>query len=366
MRIAHIVEDYTGYGGIEKVVSNLIEIWNEGNIDSHYLFFFTKKNKSSFYNFKKIKLFVELKDGSNSVSSVINETCKLHNIECIVFHGYHMLIYKKCFADLRMITPRMILITHFASYNLLKKGNDKKNKSVSARSNKILELLTFVDFVCVSKADKSVLLEDFSRKNKVQNKIHCIYNPVVFKNNYNPHSTKKNHIIYAGRLRERKKNSFLVVKIWHEIYKMYPNWKLIILGDGNLKASMIAYVNDFDLKNIEFLGVVDNVESYIQSSKIVILTSNSESMPQVLVEGIYFQNAIVTTNYHAGVKELVEEGFNGYIIPKGNHELFAKKLMHIMDDNNKAIIMGKNSKIISNRFSNDKILKSWKRLLNLY
>ena len=64
---------------------------------------------------------------------------------------------------------------------------------------------------------------------------------------------------------------------------------------------------------VKFLGYVDDVNSLMQSSDILVLTSNSEALPMVLLEGLSAGLQIVSTNSFSGPAEVLGNGRYGYL-----------------------------------------------------
>ncbi len=65
-----------------------------------------------------------------------------------------------------------------------------------------------------------------------------------------PH--KEPILLFVGRLDNRSKKLFTLIDIWYRLCKLYPQWKLIIVGDGPDKDVLINKAKD--ISNIEFKG----------------------------------------------------------------------------------------------------------------
>ena len=69
---------------------------------------------------------------------------------------------------------------------------------------------------------------------------------------------------------------------------------------------------------VRYLGAVPDVRSYLRNADIVVLpTRYREGKSRILTEAMAIGRAIVTTN-RPGAGELVERGFNGYVIAEAN------------------------------------------------
>ena len=71
---------------------------------------------------------------------------------------------------------------------------------------------------------------------------------------YDENIDKLNSVIYLGRLHNEHKGCDILLRIWEKIEKMFPNWKLIICGDGPDRDNLINYSKELNLQCIEFQG----------------------------------------------------------------------------------------------------------------
>ncbi|MEZ4854420.1 glycosyltransferase [Flavobacterium sp.] len=103
------------------------------------------------------------------------------------------------------------------------------------------------------------------------------------------------------------KNPNLLVKA--EICKSKP--KVTVLGDGVL----LPEIKDLATKlNFSFEGNVSNVFEYIKRSKVLLLTSNSEGFPNVILEGMSYGLPIIATNCNSGPLEILNDNCSVDII----------------------------------------------------
>ena len=93
-----------------------------------------------------------------------------------------------------------------------------------------------------------------------------------------------------------------------------PNDKLIIAGTGSQKQKLEIQAKKLGIETqVNFLGFVDDVDSLMQNSDILVLTSNSEALPMVLLEGLSAGLQIVSTNSFSGPSEVLGNGRYGYL-----------------------------------------------------
>ena len=88
-----------------------------------------------------------------------------------------------------------------------------------------------------------------------------------------------------------KKNYFYLINEFELFVRKYPNEKLVILGEGELKEKVSLEIKKKKLeKNIIIPGKTDNVYKYMKNSKALIHPSLWEEVGFVLVvEAALFQ-----------------------------------------------------------------------------
>lgn len=110
-------------------------------------------------------------------------------------------------------------------------------------------------------------------------------------------------LLFAGRLSEGKRIGTIIeaVKGYHRSCVLH------ILGDGEERSSLKEQAQGCE--NIRFLGAVgpDEVEKYMRESDILIMNSDSEGIPMVILEAISTGLPVVTTDV-GGIHEALSFG----------------------------------------------------------
>jgi glycosyltransferase involved in cell wall biosynthesis len=84
-----------------------------------------------------------------------------------------------------------------------------------------------------------------------------------------------------------------------------------------------------DSKYVSYLGVTDDVKTFIANADCVVLPSYREGTPRTLLESASMEKPIVTTNV-VGCKEVVDNGVNGYFCEVKNAQDLAQKMEMIL------------------------------------
>ncbi|MBI3519112.1 MAG: glycosyltransferase family 4 protein [Bacteroidetes bacterium] len=155
----------------------------------------------------------------------------------------------------------------------------------------------------------------------------------------NPLREKIYDLVYCGRF-VAKKSPLKIIEAFHAVVKKKPNCRLAMIGDGELLDPCKSMAHKLKLdKNIDFLGALKagNVVEIYQKSRILVNHSvktndnDSEGTPLTILEAMSCGLVVVASD-HAGIKDVIINNENGFIIPENNWQLFASKLTEVVTD----------------------------------
>jgi glycosyltransferase involved in cell wall biosynthesis len=108
----------------------------------------------------------------------------------------------------------------------------------------------------------------------------------------------------------------------------HPDARFQILGyaDPTSEGVPIEEVEAWQEEGIvEYLGSTPNVRPFIEASHVFVLPSYyGEGLPRTIMEAMSMGRAILTTD-NVGCRETVEEGQNGFLVPRQDVEALAEK-----------------------------------------
>ncbi len=139
---------------------------------------------------------------------------------------------------------------------------------------------------------------------------------------------KDEFIITCVGLRKDKGIHCLVKEVQSIIMKI-PNTKIIIVGEGECRSYLEAQIQKYNLeKYFIFTGKISNIEEvYSISSCVVMPTLVEEACPFTALESMAIGVPVIAFD-SGGIKEIVIDGQNGYIVPK-NSNFLAKKIVYL-------------------------------------
>jgi glycosyltransferase involved in cell wall biosynthesis len=155
-------------------------------------------------------------------------------------------------------------------------------------------------------------------------------------------------ILFVGAL--DKPHFFKGLDILLESFKKIcnPNYRLIIVGDGELKQNYIEKANNMGVvSQVIFTGRVssEDLPLYYAASDVTVLPSTTmgEAFGLVLVEAMATSKPVIASNL-PGVRSVVDDGENGFLVIPGNSEDLALKIKTILDDEELCCKFGKSGR----------------------
>jgi glycosyltransferase involved in cell wall biosynthesis len=154
-------------------------------------------------------------------------------------------------------------------------------------------------------------------------KVICIYNPVVGDKLISKASGVCEHSWFSqdipvfaavGRLSAEKDFKTLLESFF--MVRNSMNAHLLILGDGPLLVELREYAQKLNIDgDIDWLGFVDNPLPYIKKANVFLISSLYEGLPTVVIESLLVGTTVVAANSPGGIREILNEGEYGYIVP---------------------------------------------------
>ncbi len=141
------------------------------------------------------------------------------------------------------------------------------------------------------------------------------------------------------------------------VKQKYPNVVFNYLGlEGDIKVSDIEeYIDD---GSINYLGFASDVRPYLEQTTIMLLPSSyREGFPMSIMEAQSVGRAIITYD-NVGCRETVENGYNGFLVEKGDYAMLAEKVIWCLENQNETITMCQNARTFAEQnFDQNKINK---------
>lgn len=191
-------------------------------------------------------------------------------------------------------------------------------------------------------------------------KLRAIPNPNTYSTVEYAKFRKEKLLLYVGRLDRGQKRPDRLLAIWKKLYKKYPDWQMVVVGDGPERSGLEK--RSRQMERISFVGFQDPVEWYKRAG-MFCMTSNFEGWGMVLVEAMTFGVVPLAFDSYASVRDIITDGETGYLIPPYDIDEYARKLGEIMDkDESWLADMGARCRDSVRRYSIKKVVDQWEQL----
>lgn len=358
-KIIIYVESLKGAGGIERIVSQLVEEWKK----IYEIKIFTKDNGETYFSseFKGVKIISLSCHRSINMhnkfqrcwSTFINLFMSVRKISCI--------IKKEKFNYIYVTTP-------LNAFECFCAGIDSKKIIVSEHGSafavnriyKFMKKIVYPRVKCVSVPNKMDV--DVYKSYGV----NTVYIPhLVKKIEYTKkYKYDKKIMLNVGRLTKDKQQE-LLIECWNDAL-IENDWELWIVGDGEEKKSLEAKIKELNLESkVKLFSSTKNIEEFYKKAIFFVLTSKYEGFGLVLVEAMSYALPCISFDCPSGPRDIIENNKNGFLIENNNKDAMIKTLKNITKMTDEDIsLMANNSQKAIRDWDNDLILNKWKKIFN--
>lgn len=166
-----------------------------------------------------------------------------------------------------------------------------------------------------------------------QKKVMALNNPITFpiENISIDFSVKENIILVVCRMTNPQKNLTGFIDVWKDFSSMKPDWKAIIVGDGESRLTVEKYAQKKGVERLQFEGNRENVRDYYKKAKIFCMTSSYEGWPMTLMESMAFGCVPIAYDSFEAVNEMITDGKDGIIVPAFNRKKMVEAMSGLAD-----------------------------------
>lgn len=189
-------------------------------------------------------------------------------------------------------------------------------------------------------------------------------------------------IVAVGRI-DSNKNHEMLIRAFLKIADDIPEYRLEILGDGDLRQQLINLVGELtagtegsrdaighgagsqDAANrISLPGVCRNVADRIANADIFVLCSNTEGVPNTLLEAMALGIPAISTDCPCGgPKDIIRDGENGFLVPVGDVDALADCIYKLANDDELMTHVSQNELKTAEKFREDVVVDEWLEMI---
>ncbi|MDU1088394.1 MAG: glycosyltransferase family 4 protein [Leclercia adecarboxylata] len=253
-----------------------------------------------------------------------------------------------------------LIATKYVSSRVLKIGQEHKEYNIHSErlQKKIKKGYGQLDILtCLTDNATDYYSEVFKN-----NKTRIVNISNATKLGVSPAPLEAKQVIAIGRFVEDKGFDNLILA-FEKVVQKYPDWKLKIFGDGELKNNIRESIHQKGLfNNILIYPSTKNVSLELRRSSIFALSSNSESFGMVIIEAMA-EGVPCVAFACDGPKKIINHGQDGILIPCGDVDAFSKNIMQLIEDRELRHKLGINAFQSAKNYSLDTIGKKWESIL---
>lgn len=177
--------------------------------------------------------------------------------------------------------------------------------------------------------------------------------------------TEQNRVVVNVGSHEYPKGQKYLLEAIAGISSAHPHLVLLMAGrQGNLTSELENLKNHLGLNGqVRFLGFRSDVPDLLAAADLFVFPSLYEGLPGAVIEAMALGLPIVASDI-SPVREVVEKNLNAILVPPASSSELAKAIATLLDDHNRALEYGKQSrKIFEMRFT---LQQSAERMIELY
>jgi glycosyltransferase involved in cell wall biosynthesis len=172
-------------------------------------------------------------------------------------------------------------------------------------------------------------------------------------------------VLCVGRLTEQKGLDMLL-DAWAEASQGRPDWTLRLVGSGEDEEALRKQCHELGLDgSVDFFGQSQDVPHELRRASVFVQSSRGEGFPMTLLEAMATGLPCVAFDCAPGVREIVQDEYDGLLATLGNTSELARKLGRMMDDKELRDLMGDRARKDVQRFAPETIESRWEELFAL-
>jgi len=207
---------------------------------------------------------------------------------------------------------------------------------------------------------KTIMLTEEDMKDWKLNNGVAIYNFTNFENNSGQVSSLNNKNAICVARYDYFKRLDLLVEIWEKIHAKFPDWTLSVYGGyGEERDNIGKLVKSKGLADcIQLNGSTNQIDQKLIESSVFCFTSQFEGFGLVLIEAMQFGLPVVAFST-VGVNTIVKDNNNGYLVRFGDVDTYADKLSSLLESYEERQRLGENARKSLSLFSKEKVMRMW-------
>jgi glycosyltransferase involved in cell wall biosynthesis len=212
--------------------------------------------------------------------------------------------------------------------------------------------------------DRFVVLTEEDKFNwKELDHVDVIPDPLAFHTDIVSQLNSK-RVIAVGRY-VYQKGFDLLLQAWAKVECKCLDWEIVIYGQGNREPyENIIDQLGLDRSRCHLYGPTNDIKREYLNSSIFVFSSRFEGFGMVLIEAMACGLPCVSFDCPCGPKDIISDQQDGILVPNGDIDQMADKLIVLMTHSNVIERMSKAALKKAKSYSIDTILLRWKQMFD--
>ena len=166
-------------------------------------------------------------------------------------------------------------------------------------------------------------------------------------------------LIAVGRLVPQK-GFDLLLPAFGKIAEKFPEWTLIIRGEGELRGEIEQLRDTLGLRDrVEMPGITEVPGQWVEEGEIFVLSSRYESFGNVVTEAMVAGLPIVSFDCPWGPGEILANEVDGLLVPPEDVDALAEAMARLISDAELRQRLGETAQKNVRRFERSQIMTRW-------
>ncbi len=171
--------------------------------------------------------------------------------------------------------------------------------------------------------------------------------------------TGKRFVTIVANLRNPVKDHPMFLRAAALVHAEVPDAAFVLAGEGEFISTLRELAGDLGIADdVHFIGRCDDVPILLFGSHVGALSSKAEGFANAILEYMAAGLPVVATDV-GGVREAIIDGETGYVVPSGDAEQMAARIIQVLRDDELAKSMGiRNKASVGEKFSSERHLQN--------
>jgi glycosyltransferase involved in cell wall biosynthesis len=150
------------------------------------------------------------------------------------------------------------------------------------------------------------------------------------------------------------------IRAFAVVQNRYPDATFDIAHDGSSRASLENLVSRLRLKNVRFLGKLDQraMRGLYSECDIYLMSPDIDNMPLSVLECFASGVPVVATSV-GGIPYIVDNDRTGLLVPPNDHEALAQAAFRLLEEEGLALTLTKNALCECVRYQPASVARDW-------